>query len=116
MSIRLDANRVIDQVAITLGHYETHMRQLSSSWPDMDLYLNVSAEMDEIRSLSFCVPALSVPLCEMIISHAEVLHALKAACGPSSETSARMLAGHADVIARFRERCASLSTTTGSSA
>lgn len=64
------------RVAASLARYERHVRRLVASWLDMDLYLHVSQEIDEIRQDCMLVPQLSLPWTALLISHADLVHAL----------------------------------------
>jgi hypothetical protein len=114
MSIRLDANAVVGQVAVVLARYGRHMDLLARSWPDMELYARVSAEMDEVRSLALHVPALSIPLCELIISHAELVAALsQRGVGCVGEQLVEVRARHQAVAAGLGARCGALLVAPG---
>jgi hypothetical protein len=64
------------QAAVALARYERHVRRLSATWLNMELYRTVSDEADEIRSLCANLPQMSGPHAELLISHAELIHAL----------------------------------------
>lgn len=64
------------QAAVTLARYERHVRRLSASWPDIDLYSAASKQIDEVRALCAPLPGVAVPVARLLISHAELIHAL----------------------------------------
>jgi hypothetical protein len=64
------------QAATALARYERHVRKLAATWLDMELYTVVSAEIDEIQRACAGLPELSLPWTELLISHAELIHAL----------------------------------------
>jgi hypothetical protein len=64
------------QIAVALTRYERHVRRLAATWLDMELYTRVSEEFDEIRDLCAMLPSLAVPCATLLISHAELIHAL----------------------------------------
>lgn len=113
MSIRFDASGVIEHVAVALGRYQGHLALLVESWPSMELYASVSADMNEVRSLAFHLPTLSAPLCELIISHAELVSALLQ--GPGQALAGASLdeirARHREVARRMLQRCSLLAAT-----
>lgn len=64
------------QAAVALARYERHVRRLAATWLNMELYRTVSDEVDEIRILCADLPQVSGPKTELLISHAELIHAL----------------------------------------
>jgi hypothetical protein len=64
------------QAAACLARYERHVRRLATTWLDMDLYLTVSREVDEIRLICGALPQVAVPWTALLISHADLVHAL----------------------------------------
>ena len=61
---------------MALESYEPHVRDLVAGWLDMDLYLTVSAEIDDLKLCCSTLPELSVPWVSLLISHAELVHCL----------------------------------------
>ena len=59
-----------------LESYEPHVRELVAGWLDMDLYMAVSAEIDELKLFCSALPELSVPWVSLLISHAELVYCL----------------------------------------
>lgn len=64
------------EAAVTLARYERHVRRLAGSWPDMDLYSAASKQIDEVRSLCAPLPGVAIPFARLLISHADLIHAL----------------------------------------
>jgi hypothetical protein len=85
------------EVAAALDAYERHVRQLVSSWLDMDLYHAVSGEIDAVRSLCAALPELSLPWVSLLVSHAELVHCL----WRSTQPAARPVSG--ELQARLEE-------------
>ena len=64
------------QVANALARYERHVRKLAVTWLDMELYGIVSDEVDAVRNCCGGIPELGVAGIALLISHAELIHAL----------------------------------------
>lgn len=62
------------QLAAALERYEQDVGALAESWLDMELYRQVSEQVDQIRLYSASLPQLSVPWVELLIAHAELIH------------------------------------------
>jgi hypothetical protein len=97
------------QATSALARYERHVRRLAATWLDMELYATVSAEMDEIRRFATVVPALAVPCTAVLISHADLIHALWAANQPGAQPCPgevdRRLEEHLHCIDALARRC-----------
>ena len=104
------------RVAGNLARYERHVRRLVASWLDMDLYLNVSQEIDEIRHDCVQVPQLSLPWTALLISHADLVHALwrsgEAHRGGPTEEVALQLQEHLAGIDRLARQCLRVAAAT----
>lgn len=91
-----------------LATYEVHVRQLVSTWLDMDLYHTVSAEIDAIRAACGMLPELSVPWVALLVSHAELVHCLwrrgQPGHPPGTGDLQQLLQEHLQCIARLAER------------
>lgn len=102
------------ETAAALARYERHVRRLASTWLDMDLYHMVSREIDEIRRNCALLPQASVACSELLISHAELIHALwregQAVCNESCEDSTDMLQEHLVCIDLLARRCLRLAS------
>ena len=70
----LDA--VAFQLATVLDAYDQHVRVMIDTWLDMDLYSEVSDEVEQIRTLSAAFPQLGTAWVELLIAHAELIHSL----------------------------------------
>lgn len=64
------------QLAAALEQYDRDAGRMVDTWLDMELYQQVSAEIEQIRMLSAALPPLSVPWAELLIAHAELVHSL----------------------------------------
>ena len=90
------------QAANALARYERHVRKLAATWLDMELYSTVSDEVDVIRRYCGSFPELSVAATALLISHAELVHALWRH-GERPE-------GEDDVAARLQDHLACIDT------
>jgi hypothetical protein len=97
------------QTAAALARYERHVRRLASTWLDMDLYHVVSREVDEIRRSCALLPQTAVQCSELLISHAELIHALwregQVVCNESCVDSTDLLQEHLACIDLLARRC-----------
>ena len=97
------------QLAAALETYEQHVTAMVDTWLDMDLYRQVSDEIEEIRMLSAALPQLSVHWVELLITHAELVHSLWRLRFQEDEADRARLGEvrtrHADCIASLRTRC-----------
>ena len=64
------------QLAAALERYEQDVAAMVDSWLDMDLYTQVSEQIEQIRMYSTALPQLSVQWAELLIAHAELVHSL----------------------------------------
>src|SRR3954469_19670053 len=85
-----------------LQHYEERVHRLVESWLDMDVYQSVSAEVDAVKSSCALLPGLSVPIADLLVTHAELVHCLWRASQPDRT------AGTDDCEAYLREHLASI--------
>jgi hypothetical protein len=100
--------------AAALASYERHVRRLATTWLDMDLYRTVSAEIDAIGNACAKLPNVQVPWIALLVSHAELVHALwrsdgKALTLPGSEAALQEHLHCIDTLARRCLRVAALS-------
>lgn len=97
------------QLAGALESYERHVTAMVDTWLDMDLYREVSDEIEEIRMLSAALPQLSVHWVELLITHAELVHSLWRLRFQHDEGDRARLdevrSRHAECIATLRSRC-----------
>jgi len=94
--------------AAALASYERHVRRLAATWLDMDLYHRVSAEIDAIGQVCTQLPDVQVPWGALLVSHAELVHALWRTGGEPSldlEDSADALEEHLHCIEALARRC-----------
>ncbi|GAB3650355.1 hypothetical protein [Ramlibacter alkalitolerans] len=104
----LDA--ILIQLAAALEKYDEDSERLVRTWLDMDLYRDVSDQMDAIRMYSSLLPDVQVHWLELLIAHSELVHWLwrrdPAQAGVlQEERLADVRARHVDSIAALRERC-----------
>ena len=99
------------QLADALETYGADMDRLVDTWLDMELYRQVSDEIEEIRLLAASASTLGVPWVELLISHAELIHCLwrnKFAAGDPRLNELRVR--HAEAVATLRRHCLRLLT------
>ena len=80
-----------------LERYQAHLRKLSASWMEMDLYRRLGDELDEVRQGCREVPELTHAWVELLIAHAELVQNLWQSARPGAPASA---AGRQDLLAR----------------
>lgn len=88
------------QIVRALARYERHVRRLAGTWLDMDLYNTVSEEIDDVRAICGLVPQLALASAGLLVSHADLVHAL----WRSGETGGAGLAP--EVAAKLQEHLA----------
>jgi hypothetical protein len=100
------------QLAVALDGYERDVERMVETWLDMDLYGQVSGEIDEIRLFAAGLPQLSVPWVELLIAHAELVHSLWRLRFREQEIDRSMFDAvrtrHTACIASLRARCVRL--------
>lgn len=64
------------QLAAALEQYDRDAARMVDTWLDMELYQQVSGEIEQIRMLSAGLPQLSVSWAELLIAHSELVHSL----------------------------------------
>jgi hypothetical protein len=106
------------QLAAALDKYDQDSEKLICGWLDMDLYREVSEQIDHIRMYSSALPEARVQWVELLIAHSELVHSLwrteygKVAQG-EGQSVADVRARHADCIAALRNRCVRLISRSG---
>jgi hypothetical protein len=106
-ALHLDA--IAMQLAQALDQYDRETEAMIASWPDMDRYHAVSAQVEKIRLYSSGLPDASTQWVELLIAHAELVHILwRMHFG--DEAAARAEIGavrdqHAECIEALRSRC-----------
>ena len=97
------------QAAAALARYEGHVRALAGTWLDMELYEQVSGEIDEIKAFCAGMPQVTVAWSALLVSHAELIHALwkdaHMAHPAGTEPADRLLAEHIACIRVLSWRC-----------
>ena len=94
------------QLAASLETYGMDMDRLVDTWLDMELYCQVSEEVEEIRLLSASATTLSVPWVELLISHAELIHCLWRNKFDSADLRlGELRARHAEAVMALRRQC-----------
>jgi hypothetical protein len=115
------ASAAVDAVAFQLSaaleKYGHDAEKLIRDWPDMDLYREVSTQIDGLRMYSSALPHARVQWVELLIAHAELVHGLwrceyGAPASGQREQLAQLRERHADCVAALRSRC--LRVITGS--
>jgi hypothetical protein len=64
------------QLVAALDRYDQDVTRMVDTWLDMDLYGEVSDEVEQIRMYCAALPQLSVHWVELLIAHAELVHSL----------------------------------------
>ena len=98
------------QLAAELEKYDQDTDKLIRTWPDMDLYRELSAQIDRIRMYSSALAEARVQWVELLITHSELVHCLwRAEYGQPAPDAREQLAQvrerHADCVAALRNRC-----------
>jgi hypothetical protein len=100
-----------------LARYERHVRRLAATWLDMDLYQTVSQEIDDIKGFCGLVPELALPWASLLVSHADLVHALwrsgQAGGAEASPEVAAKLAEHIGWIDSLARRCLRVVESSG---
>ena len=64
------------QLAAALEDYEQHVAVMVDTWLDMELYREVSDQIEQIRMFCAALPQFGPPWVELLIAHAELVHSL----------------------------------------
>jgi hypothetical protein len=100
---------IVLQLASALDGYERDVERMVETWLDMELYSQVSDEIEQIRVFAAALPQLSVPWVELLIAHAELVHSLWRLRFREQEIDRAMLeevrTRHAACVALLRARC-----------
>jgi hypothetical protein len=70
------ADALAFQLAAALENYDDMVARMVETWLDMDLYRDVSDQVEHIRMLTAALPHFSVCWVELLIAHAELVHSL----------------------------------------
>ena len=76
------------ELLAALERYDLHVARLTGRWTDADLYNKVSQDVDAVRLACRPYPDLAAGWVSLLISHAELMHALWQAPGTPSEAGA----------------------------
>ena len=83
--------------------------RMIEGWPDLDLYRDVSAQVDRIRLYSSSLQTARVQWVELLIAHAELVHVLWRGQYGGGQVEAGKLQAvrdhHANCIVALRESC-----------
>lgn len=105
------------QMVAALERYEQDCARLTESWLDMELYREVSEQVDQIRLYSASLPQLSVPWVELLIAHAELIHqmwrAQSARLAAGDHAFAQTLERHARAVRTLHQGCLRLLARPG---
>ena len=100
---------VASQLAAALDEYERDTAAMLESWPDLERYRKVSAQIETIRSYSSGVPEARVQWVELLIAHGELVHSLwRVQYGDQAVASTDVLPvreHHSSCVAALRQRC-----------
>lgn len=97
------------QLAAALESYGEDVDRLVDTWLDMDLYQAVTGKIEQIRALSAFLPGLAVQWVELLIVHAELVHALwrqHQGNAPQLEELATLRGRHTECVRSLRCHCA----------
>ena len=64
------------QLAAALDAYEQDLDRLVACRDDLELYQQVSQQMDQMRMYAAALPKLSVPWVEVLVGHFELTHCM----------------------------------------
>lgn len=96
------------EVEAALDVYEHDVRKLVLTWLDMDLYHEVSAEIDAVRAACARMPELATSWVALLVSHADLVHCLWRSSQPgervSREELQRRLEEHVDCLRELADR------------
>ena len=96
-------------VAAALERYQASWDQLIDSWFDRERFKTVNAELDEIRKLAAALPQLSVDMVEVIMRHAQLLHALVRTAGSRHAAQVTALRDkHLAAVDTIKRKCTRL--------
>ncbi|HET8748176.1 MAG TPA: hypothetical protein VFM98_21440 [Ramlibacter sp.] len=97
------------QLASALEQYDRDAARMVETWLDMEMYEQVSEEIEQIRMFCAPLPQLSVPWAELLIAHAELVHSLWRLRFRELESDrvqlAEVRARHGACIGALRARC-----------
>lgn len=97
------------QMAAALEHYEQDVVRMMDASLDMDVYREVSRQIEYIRMYSAALPQLSVPWVELLIAHAELVHhmwrAQNARPAPTADEVAAVWQRHAEAVRHLHDGC-----------
>ncbi|HEY8357859.1 MAG TPA: hypothetical protein VIL30_10405, partial [Ramlibacter sp.] len=100
------ARAVALQLALALDRYEAAVATMLETWPDLERYGVVSADVEEIRRLAATIPQLSADWVELLIAHAELVHCLwrlqYGSPGPQAKGLGELRSHHACCITALR--------------
>lgn len=106
--VELDA--IAFQLVAALEQYGEDVARLVRGWAedqDMELYSQVSREVDGIRNLCGAVPTVAAQWVTVLISHTELMHGLLRATQRGAERSQREeeLRDHEATVEALRRKC-----------
>ena len=113
------ADTIAFQLAAALDSYEEDVAAMMGPRLDMDLYRQVSEEVDRIRLHAEALPSLNAHWVELLIAHTELVHCLwrnhygHETALPGAVEAVR--AHHSGCIAALRGRCLRLLQRGGAS-
>lgn len=97
---------IASQLVTQLAEYEDGVRRLLQSW-DTDLYRSLSEQFDQMQLYAEALPALTVSWTELLISRAELIHALWTGGVPPHANGKAMAlqAQHHALVAEVLRKC-----------
>ncbi|MDB5898653.1 MAG: hypothetical protein JWP41_2255 [Ramlibacter sp.] len=96
------------QLMAALEKYDADSARMVDTWPDLELYREVSTEIENIRMYSAALPEVRVQWVELLIAHAELIHFLwrvkYGESGDAQEEIASVREHHSDCVKALRNR------------
>ena len=100
---------IASRLAAGLDDYQQGVDALVDAWPDPERYRAVTGQLDAIRKDAALLPQVRVLWVELLIAHAELMHALWALLARRSEAALfhveELRIRHAECVAGLRRRC-----------
>jgi hypothetical protein len=101
---------IASQLVAALQQYDSDVGRMVDSWPDLDHYQDVSAQIELIRMYCSALDEARVQWVELLITHAELVHLLwRSQYGHEPASLAQIESvrdRHGDCVAALRGRCA----------
>lgn len=95
------------QLAAALGRYEADAERLVGTWLDMELYADVTQQVEAMRLYSGALRAVGVQWVRVLIGHSDLIHLLWRSGGQATQRVKvdRFWREHVDAVRALRARC-----------